>query len=278
MNDLAGILEFYRDAGVDTPLDDHPVNRLALPEPAALESSAAKVGRPPEQRPGSSATPFEQRDLSSHSLNGDNLPALIAEATEIARQADSIETLQEALIRWNGIDLANTIPTMVFGSGPARSELFILADCPERQDVSGEQLWSGPGGRMVDMMLAAIGRSRSDTRIAASCPWRPPGDIPTEEQQSLLRPFLLRQIALCQPEVVLTFGQTALKSVTGQQSNFLKERGRWHNLDLPSNDGAIGSTAIRPTFHPHYLMKNPAQKRLTWSDLLAVKARLAENS
>ncbi|OXS99424.1 hypothetical protein B7H23_14805 [Notoacmeibacter marinus] len=275
MDDLAGILEFYRDAGVDTPLDDQPANRLALPEPAdtgpsqSPQRQAGPAGR--EAMPNVVATSSNDTPAM-----GQDLPARIAEANEIARQADTIDALREALVQWDGIDLAQTVPTMVFGSGPETAALLVLADCPERQDVSGEQLWSGAGGRMVDMMLAAIGQSRADTRFAAACPWRAPGGIATDEQQAVLRPFLLRHIALSQPKIVLTFGQTALKSLTGQQGNFLKDRGRWHEIELAVTDEAMEPVAVRPTFHPHYLMKNPAQKRLTWADLLAVKSRLAD--
>lgn len=270
MNDLAGILEFYRDAGVDTPLDDKPVNRLALPEPADTQPTRKIDGTKPSRIAG---TPVAAADSSA----GDrNLPARIAEATEIARQAGSLDALRDALLRWDGIDLARAVPTMAFGSGPESAPLLILVDCPERDDVSGEQVWSGAGGRMVDLMLAAIGRSRSDTRLATSCPWRPPGGIATEDQQALMRPFLLRHIALCQPHIVLTFGQAALRGLTGGAGNFLKQRGRWHTIELAGATDTMETVAIRPTFHPHYLMKNPAQKRLTWSDLLAVKARLAE--
>ncbi|RLQ87547.1 uracil-DNA glycosylase [Notoacmeibacter ruber] len=274
MDDLVGILEFYREAGVDTPLDDQPVNRLAIPEPSsdqrpAVASSARSVG---DARPaGTSGLATPSAPASSQ-----DLPARIAEATEIARQAETLDALHQALANWSGINLAQAVPHRVFGSGPETSSLLVIGDCPEKDDVTDGPLWSGSAGRMTDRMLAAIGRSRADTRMAAACPWRPPGGLASEEQQALLRPFLLRHIALGKPQVILSFGQTALRTLTGGSNNFLKERGRWHSIEVAADSGSMVPIVVRPTFHPHYLIKNPAQKRLTWQDLLAVKSRLTE--
>ncbi len=271
MKDLAAILEFYREAGVDTPLDDNPVNRLAMPEPGGSDSSAqAGRDRPP------AATHDAQGMGTSPSAPSGDLAARVAEAEEIARQAGTLEGLHEALANWNGIDLAHTVPTMVFGSGPDQCRLLIVADCPERGDAADSVLWSGQTGRMADRMLAAIGRSRDDSRFAAACPWPPPGGVPSEDHQALLRPFLLRHVALCRAQIVLAFGPAALRTLIGSGGNFFHERGRWRRLELADDENRMATIEVMATFHPLYLMKNPAQKRLSWIDLLAIKTRLAE--
>ena len=129
-----------------------------------------------------------------------------------------------------------------------------------------------PAGQLLDRMLASIGLDRSAVYITNLLPWRPPGNrTPTAEETRLLLPYLRRHIQLAKPEYLLILGGSSAKALLGTKDGILKLRGVWRDVDF-------GDGATRPTLcslHPAYLLRSPAQKRLSFDDLLSLRARLA---
>ena len=115
---------------------------------------------------------------------------------------------------------------------------------------------------------------RTQVYIANIVPWRPPGNrTPTPQEAAICLPFLLRQIALCDPDVLVCLGGPSAQTLLGVKDGILKMRGRWFKF-------VSGTREIRamPTLHPAYLLRTPIAKRLAWRDFLAIKKALAESA
>ncbi|MHA1108551.1 MAG: uracil-DNA glycosylase, partial [Alphaproteobacteria bacterium] len=129
-------------------------------------------------------------------------------------------------------------------------------------------------GRLLDLMLGAIGIARPDSYITNILPWRPPGNrSPTDAEIAACLPFIERHIELVSPEIVVLVGGTAAKTMLAAREGIMRLRGRWFTYESVAMVRPIPARAI---LHPAYLLRSPAQKRETWIDLLAIKRRLAE--
>ena len=105
-------------------------------------------------------------------------------------------------------------------------------------------------------------------------PWRPPGNrTPTPQEIAICLPFILRQIELADPDVLVCLGGPSAQTLLGIKDGITKTRGRWFTFDT-------GTREIRamPTFHPAFLLRSPLQKRFAWRDFLAIKKALAKLS
>jgi DNA polymerase len=130
----------------------------------------------------------------------------------------------------------------------------------------------GRSGKLLDRMMAAIGLDRSAAYIANIVPWRPPGNrTPTPQEAAICFPFILRQIELADPDVLVCLGGPSAHALLAIKDGITKVRGRWFDYDT-------GTRTIRAlaTFHPAYLLRTPVAKRLAWRDFLALKKALAE--
>jgi DNA polymerase len=157
----------------------------------------------------------------------------------------------------------------VFGSGHRRAHCMVVGEAPgEQEDLAGEP-FVGPSGQLLDRMLAALGLTRGDAAedadparqvyIANTLKCRPPlNRNPTAAELASCRPFLERQVALVQPRVILAMGRFAVQSLLGSDEALGKLRGRlhdWHGVPLVV------------TYHPAYLLRQPAEKARAWEDL-----------
>jgi DNA polymerase len=153
----------------------------------------------------------------------------------------------------------------VFGIGHERAHCMIVGEAPGAQeDLAGEP-FVGPAGQLLDRMLAALGLTRSaadadrQVFIANTLKCRPPSNRnPSAEELAACQPFLERQVALVQPRVILAMGRFAVQSLLGSDEPVGRLRGRvhhWHGVPLIV------------TYHPAYLLRQPADKARAWDDL-----------
>ncbi|MGB0804136.1 MAG: uracil-DNA glycosylase, partial [Candidatus Puniceispirillaceae bacterium] len=183
----------------------------------------------------------------------------------------SLEELRTALEAFEGCALKHTASNMIFADGNPAARLMVIGEVPGRdEDRIGLPLVGG-AGQLFDRMLASIGLSRADAYATTLIPWRPPGNrTPTDEEMDILMPWLCRHIQLADPDCILLLGGAPAKALLGQAGGILKLRGRWHDLD--AGDGV--ARRAMATLHPAYLLRSPAQKRLAYTDLLALAAEL----
>ena len=286
--DLRELLLFYADAGADEALEDSPVDRFAESAPLRRQTGASGVALPQDGSPSRTGAAGNGRFSAEGPARGArSLPAparpepaaaipdetQAARARELARSAASMEELRELLAEFDGCNLKSTAKNLVFADGNPRADIMFVGEAPGRdEDVEGLP-FVGRSGRLLDLMLAAIGLDRSHAYIANVIPWRPPGNrTPTPIETEICRPFIERQVELANPKVLVTLGGPAAKVLLHASEGVLRMRGTWK-----SHTTASGVTIpAMPTLHPAYLLRTPAHKRFAWRDFLEIKAKLRE--
>jgi uracil-DNA glycosylase len=249
------LLAFYLEAGVDCALTDEPVNRLTDPDiiPVPRETALAS---PPKAPAAAIPAPMP-------AARGE---AAIQSAREAARTAPTLEVLRELLEKFDGCALKSTATRLVFADGNPQARIMFVGEAPGRdEDIEGLP-FVGRSGKLLDRMIAAIGLDRSSAYIANVIPWRPPGNrTPTPQETQICLPFIQRQIELVNPDVLVTLGNPSTQTLLSTREGIMKTRGKWLNYDT-------GTRVIRAlaTFHPAYLLRSPAYKRLAWQDLRAI--------
>jgi uracil-DNA glycosylase len=272
------LLAFYQEAGVDALLGEFPVDRLAGDPPGDIPAAASEavaprsspqVAAPPAQPPRT----VSARDLDSkgRATAPPSPDAAVMAAREAARTAASLEDLRAIVERFEGCALRNTATRLVFADGNPRSRVMFVGEAPGRdEDIDGLP-FVGRSGKLLDLMMAAIGLDRTSAYIANIIPWRPPGNrTPTPQESAICLPFILRQIELANPDVLVCLGGPSAATLLNIRDGILKARGRWFTHQTGTRD--IRAIA---TLHPAYLLRQPLQKRLAWRDFLAIKKALS---
>lgn len=155
---------------------------------------------------------------------------------------------------------------IVFGCGSEKARLVFVGEAPGREEDKQGVPFVGEAGRLLDRMLFAMGLRREDVYICNVQKCRPPGNRdPQADEIAACEPFLVRQLATIQPRVIVTLGRFAAQTLLRRQEAISRLRGRWH---------AYEGIPLMPTYHPAYLLRNPASKREVWEDLKQVMSRL----
>ena len=267
------LLRWYLEAGVDEAILENPVNRYRRAEPTGLYPAvAAKETQLPAGRPEGSAGP--EAWLPAPTVAG-VAAAPVESAVEAARRATSIEELQATLANFEQCPLKNTATNLVFGDGCTSARIIFIGEAPGAEEDRRGVPFVGPSGRLLDRMLESIQLDRNKAFISNTIFWRPPGNrSPTSSEVATCMPFVERIIELIDPRILVALGGPAASALLGQAESVGRLRGRWFTYQTPRLPRPIPTTAI---FHPAYLLRSPAQKRLAWRDLLTIKAKLSEH-
>jgi len=263
-DDARALFDFYLEAGVDALVGEQPVDRFAVaaePAPSPVRATPP-ASLPPDRefkiRAGQPATPQAPDEA-----------AMAARAA--AKNAKTLDELRAILEKFDGCALKATATQLVFADGNPKARVMFVGEAPGRdEDIEGLP-FVGRSGKLLDRMLAAIGLDRTSVYIANIVPWRPPGNrTPTPQESQICLPFILRQIELADPDILVCLGGPSAQTLLGTKEGITKTRGRWFTFNT-------GKREIRamPTFHPAFLLRSPLQKRFAWRDFLAIKKALA---
>lgn len=156
---------------------------------------------------------------------------------------------------------------VVFGVGDPHAELMFVGEGPgEDEDRKGEPFVGRAGQLLTDIITRGMGLERKDVYIANVVKCRPPGNRnPEPAEIAACQPFLFRQIEAVSPKVVVALGKFAAQTLLETATPISKLRGRWF---------PFRGRRLMPTFHPSYLLRNPADKKLVWEDVKLVMAEL----
>jgi DNA polymerase len=156
---------------------------------------------------------------------------------------------------------------IVFGVGAPQAKLMFVGEGPGRdEDLQGEP-FVGAAGQLLNKMIAAMGLLRSDVYIANVVKCRPPNNRdPEPDEVAACEPFLKQQIAAVRPKVIVALGRHAAQTLLRDSTPITRMRGKWREYER---------TPLMPTYHPAYLLRNPAEKRPVWQDLQTVMSRLS---
>jgi len=258
---LRDLLDFYAEAGVDALVGEVPINRLAgaerpLASPRAMQQSAPQLDLQPKARAETLVPPTPD--------------AAAMAAREVAKSARTLDELRAILEKFEGCALRATATQLVFADGNPKARLMFVGEAPGRdEDIEGLP-FVGRSGKLLDRMLMAVGLDRASVYIANIVPWRPPGNrTPTPQESQICLPFILRQIELADPDILVCLGGPSAQALLGIKDGITKTRGRWFSF-------TTGKREIRamPTFHPAFLLRSPLQKRFAWRDFLSIKKAL----
>jgi uracil-DNA glycosylase family 4 len=179
---------------------------------------------------------------------------------------DSLERIREDIGDCTRCRLHKGRTKIVFGVGNPKAELMFVGEGPGRdEDIQGEP-FVGRAGKLLTQMIEAMGLRREDVYIANVVKCRPPENrLPEKDEIAICSPFLMRQIDVIRPKVICCLGSCSAQTLLATTQGISRFRGEWFDFR--------GAKLI-PTYHPAYLLRNPAAKSDVWKDLQKVMALL----
>lgn len=156
---------------------------------------------------------------------------------------------------------------LVFGEGDPHARLVFVGEGPGRdEDIAGRPFVGEAGKLLTRIIENGMGLQRGDVYICNVVKCRPPRNRdPEKEEAETCLPFLEQQIRIIGPEVICTLGRVAAQALLGNEFRITRDRGKWRSFQ---------GFAVMPTFHPAYLLRNPAAKRAVWDDIKEIMHRL----
>lgn len=287
---LIAALQWHIDHDAAFPLEEEAQDRLRpRPAPETGIQSAALPPAAPAQAAGQASAP---RPAAESALPGS--AAALVEARKIAAACATLEDLRAALSDFSGLAICKTATNMVFADGHPAARVMVVGEAPGADEDRIGKPFVGRSGQLLDRMFAAIGLSRDSEDAATALyisnilNWRPPGNrTPDPMEMDICLPFIERHIALVNPEYLVFAGGTACKALVPALPGIMKARGKWTAYAPNLADMAAGTPLekrlesvpqgipLLPMFHPSYLLRTPAHKKLAWADLLSLQAALA---
>lgn len=155
---------------------------------------------------------------------------------------------------------------VVHSEGNRKARLMFVGEAPGADEDVQARPFVGRAGQLLTKIIEAIGLKREEVLIGNVNRCRPPGNrAPMPDEAAACKPFLEREIAIVQPEVIVVLGNTAMKNLLDTREGITRARGRFHEYK---------GIKVMPTFHPAYLLRDPSKKRETWEDLKMVRDHL----
>ncbi len=176
---------------------------------------------------------------------------------------ETLEDLAGVVAGCRKCSLADTRTQTVFGSGDSRAKLVFVGEAPGRdEDLQGKPFVGRAGQLLTDIIEKGMKLQRSEVYICNVLKCRPPENRnPAPREVELCEPYLIRQLELIRPRVICALGTYAAQTLLKTELPIGRLRGKWHFYH---------GIPLRATYHPAYLLRNPADKRKTWDDVLEV--------
>jgi uracil-DNA glycosylase family 4 len=184
-------------------------------------------------------------------------------ADQAVFRAQNLQQLRDAIGDCQRCKLCAGRTNLVFGVGNPSAELMFVGEGPGRdEDLQGEPFVGRAGQLLTDIITKGIGIKREEVYIANVVKCRPPENRnPEPDEVAACEPFLKKQIELVRPRVIVALGKFAVQTLLQSKVPITKLRGNWHSYH---------GIKLMPTFHPAYLLRNPADKKLVWQDIKKV--------
>lgn len=228
--------------------------------PAAPESFAVSAENAGSPRPAAGALPVSP--VSAPAAGAGFSGALFSPYPGLAKTC-TLEELREFIGDCKRCKLAQYRTHLVFGTGNPRARLMFVGEGPgAEEDAQGEPFVGRAGRLLTDIIERGMGLRRADVYICNVIKCRPPENRnPEPDEVAACQPFLDRQIDLVSPEVIVALGTFAAQALFNERTPISRMRGQWRE---------VRGIKAMPTFHPAYLLRSPADKRLVWIDIREV--------
>ena len=285
LEDLRRHLLWQEEAGGRVlQLDARLAASASLPRPAALlKAQAARAAAPPSEPapvpPPASAPPvMAARPPPARAEPARSAPFKVPSGAPVsvaplpgvvAGERPTLDQIRRELGDCQRCKLCSGRKNIVFGTGNPRAELCFVGEGPgENEDLQGVP-FVGAAGQLLTKMIEAMGYSRDDVYICNVVKCRPPNNRnPEPDEVEACEPFLRAQLAAVQPKAIVALGKFAAQTLLRDSTPITRMRGQWREYQ---------GIQLMPTFHPAYLLRNPAEKRKAWEDLQQVMKLFGKN-
>ncbi|MFN3396524.1 MAG: uracil-DNA glycosylase [Thermodesulfovibrionales bacterium] len=178
----------------------------------------------------------------------------------------ALKALREDIGDCTRCKLSNQRKNIVFGEGSPETSIMFIGEAPGSEEDQQGRPFVGDAGRLLTRLINKMGFKREDVYIANIVKCRPPFNRdPEDDEIGTCFPFLKRQIEIIRPRIIVSLGRISARTILNTKIPITKLRGRFYEYeDIP----------VMPTFHPAYLLRNPKDKWLVWSDMQQVLHRL----
>ena len=184
-----------------------------------------------------------------------------------ADKVDNLENLKNLINGIKNCALKNNAKNMVFSDGNPKSKIMLVGEAPGANEDEEGLPFVGRAGALLDKMLASINLDRKKVYISNIVNFRPPNNRrPTDEEIKKYLPYITRHIEIISPKILVLLGSTAMNALIGNENVISKMRGKW----IEKKFGSCAVSVII-TFHPAFLMRQPAQKKMAWIDLKMIR-------
>tara|TARA_B100001059_G_scaffold35398_1_gene28418 strand:- start:675 stop:1364 length:690 start_codon:yes stop_codon:yes gene_type:complete len=182
-------------------------------------------------------------------------------------KAKSLERLKKSINNIKNCNLKDNATNMVFSDGNPKSKIMLVGEAPGANEDKEGLPFVGRAGALLDKMLNAIDLDRKKVYISNIINYRPPDNRrPTDEEIKRYLPFITKHIEIINPNILVLLGSTAMNALIGNEVVISKMRGKW----IEKKFGNC-KTSVIITFHPAFLMRQPAQKKMAWVDLQMIR-------
>lgn len=265
---------------VSAPPENMETKREVKPVPAAvappsrslretLEASKRSRSSASETASGAilSSTPAaENAPVKAETVPAESLFGDISPGNELAASNETLEGIHGAIAGCKLCRLWEGRTQIVNSTGNPNAKLMFIGEAPGADEDAQGKPFIGRAGQLLTKIIEAIGMSREEVFIGNINRCRPPGNrAPMADEAATCKPFLLREIAVVRPQVIVVLGATAMQNLLETKAPIGKLRGHFQDYF---------GIRVMPTFHPAYLLRDPHKKREVWDDMKKVKAVL----
>lgn len=185
-----------------------------------------------------------------------------------ADKALALSVLQQSLAGCKKCRLCEQRNNIVFGVGNPHATLMFVGEAPGRDEDAKGEPFVGRAGKLLDKIIEAMNLKREEVYIGNVAKCRPPENRqPASDEMATCLPFLREQINIIQPQIIVTLGATAIQGLLATEEKISQLRGKWINWD---------GVWVMPTYHPAFLLRNPAMKKPVWEDMQLVMEKMKE--
>jgi DNA polymerase len=259
-----------RNASAERPPPPPPIKRTLPPPPPSRPNRAEE---PPADILNQSAMPTKRPvrapspdpPAPRETLFGDITPK---DELSLGRPGETFEDIREDIGECVRCPLHQGRTKIVHTEGNQRARLMFVGEAPGADEDASGRPFVGRAGQLLNKIIEAIGLKREDVLIGNVNRCRPPQNrTPTTEEARTCKPFLLREINIVKPDVIVVLGNTAMKNLLDTKEGITRLRGEFQDYR---------GIKVMPTFHPAYLLRDPSKKREVWDDMKKVRDYLTE--
>ena len=187
-------------------------------------------------------------------------------------KAKNLSLLKKSIISLKNCDLKKNAKNIVFSDGNPRSKIMLIGEAPGANEDQEGLPFVGRAGQLLDKMLAAINLDRKKVYISNIVNYRPPENRrPSEDEIKRYLPYISKHIEIINPKILVLLGSTAMNALISSEFVISKMRGKW----IEKQFGTC-KTSVIVTFHPAFLMRQPAQKKMAWIDLKMIREKITK--